>query len=65
MATITVENVPNNIIKKYGNKVMFSYDLFSKESWSEVIILILNLSPIESTKLEIDLTGPPDRYPGK
>jgi hypothetical protein len=33
MATITVENVPNNIIKKYGNKVMFSYDLFSEENY--------------------------------
>ncbi len=35
MATITIENVPENIVKLYGNKINFSYNLFSSDDWDD------------------------------
>jgi len=39
MATIIVEDVPESIVKIYGTKIKFNYNLFKKENheleWTE------------------------------
>ena len=41
MATITLENVPESVVKQYGSTIPFSYDLsFSREKPQEDMTLL-------------------------
>ena len=45
MATITIENIPDNIVRAYGSKMTFSYDLSFKEDF-DIDFRELNASEI-------------------
>lgn len=46
MATITLENVPESVVRTYGSKITFSYDLSFKENFD---IDFRELTPSEIT----------------